>query len=84
MFLGFGAVASTTIIKDKFSINTMRFGLVDMPNDSEAKIAIDKLNGSRINGRRLTVHKARLRSKDRRNDGRGGGRRKDDEPENGK
>ena len=75
MFDEFGIVDSTTILKDKFSFKTMRFGFVEMPNDSEAKNAIDKLNGQAVNGRKLTVHKARINSKDRRNSDRDGGRR---------
>jgi len=75
MFDEFGIVDTTTILKDKFSFKTMRFGFVEMPNDTEAKIAIEKLNGKAINGRKLTVHKARINSNDRRNSNRDGGRR---------
>ena len=66
MFDEFGIVDSTTILKDKFSFKTMRFGFVEMPNDSEALTAIDSLNGKAINGRKLTVNKARVKSNDRR------------------
>ncbi len=75
MFDEFGIVDTTTILKDKFSFKTMRFGFVEMPNDSEALTAIDSLNGKAINGRKLTVHKARINSSDRRNSQRDGGRR---------
>ena len=75
MFDEFGIVDSTTILKDKFSFKTMRFGFVDMPNDSEAKKAIETLNGKAVNGRKLTAHKARINPKDRRNSDRNGGRR---------
>ena len=75
MFDEFGIVDTTTILKDKFSFKTMRFGFVEMPNDTEAQKAIQTLNGKAINGRKLTVHKARINSKDRRNVDRNGGRR---------
>jgi len=81
LFLDFGEVKSTTIIKDKFRVRTMRFGFVEMPNDTEAQSAIVKLNGSKINGRTLNVHKARVGSGDRRSKHRGGGRRMNDAPE---
>lgn len=75
IFDKFGIVDSTTIIKDKYSFKTMRFGYVEMPNDEEAQKAIKTLNGKAINGRKLNVHKARVSSNDRRNSGRNGGRR---------
>ena len=75
MFDEFGIVDSTTILKDKFSFKTMRFGFVEMPNESEAQKAIETLNGKAINGRKLTVHKARINSNDRRKSDRDGGRR---------
>ena len=65
MFDEFGIVDSTTILKDKFSFKTMRFGFVEMPNDAEALTAIDQLNGKAINGRKLTVNKARIKSNDK-------------------
>lgn len=64
IFDEFGIVDSTTILKDKFSFKTMRFGFVEMPNDSEALIAIENLNGKAIKGRKLSVHKAQIKSKD--------------------
>ena len=75
MFDEFGIVDSTTILKDKFSFKTMRFGFVEMPNENEALNAIENLNGKAINGRKLNVHKARINSKDRRVSERKGGRR---------
>ena len=66
IFDEFGIVDSTTILKDKFSFKTMRFGFVEMPNDSEALTAIGRLNGKAINGRKLTVNKARTKSNNRR------------------
>jgi len=75
MFDEFGIVDSSTILKDKFSFKTMRFGFVEMPNDIEALSAIENLNGRSINGRKMNVHKARINSKERRILDRDGGRR---------
>jgi RNA recognition motif-containing protein len=62
MFSEFGDVASADVIKDKFSGQSKGFGFVDMPNDSEAEDAIQALNDSMQDGRKLTVNQARPRS----------------------
>jgi RNA recognition motif-containing protein len=62
MFSEFGDVASADVIKDKFSGQSKGFGFVDMPNDSEAADAIQALNDSMQDGRKLTVNEARPRS----------------------
>jgi len=62
MFSEFGDVASADVIKDKFSGQSKGFGFVDMPNKSEAEDAIQALNDSTQNGRKLTVNEARPRN----------------------
>ena len=62
MFSEFGDVASADVIKDKFSGQSKGFGFVDMPNQSEAEDAIQALNDSMQDGRKLTVNEARPRS----------------------
>ncbi|MBK1705065.1 RNA recognition motif domain-containing protein [Halochromatium glycolicum] len=62
MFSEFGNVASADVIKDKFSGQSKGFGFVDMPNQSEAEDAIQALNDSMQDGRKLTVNEARPRS----------------------
>ncbi len=79
IFKEYGTVDSTTIVKDKYSIYTMRFGFVEMSDESEAVNAISGLNGKDFSGRKIKVHKARTRSKDRRTENRGGGRRQVDQ-----
>ncbi|MBU2575045.1 MAG: RNA-binding protein, partial [Elusimicrobia bacterium] len=49
------------------------FGFVEMTNDAEAVAAIEKLNGSDMEGRKLTVNEARP-MEDRKSGGFGGGR----------
>lgn len=62
MFGGFGDVASVDVIKDKFSGQSKGFGFIDMPNQSEAEDAIQALNDSMHDGRKLTANEARPRS----------------------
>ena len=68
-FESFGEISSVNIIKDKFTGESRGFGFVEMPNQDEAKAAIDRLNGQELGGRTLNVNEARPRT-----DNRGGGR----------
>jgi RNA recognition motif-containing protein len=54
-----GAVASVNIITDKFSGRSRGFGFVEMKNDQEAQTAIERFNGYELQGRALTVNKAK-------------------------
>ncbi len=67
-FEAYGAVSSTSIIRDRDSGQSKGFGFVEMPSDSEAQAAIDGLNDKEVGGRRLKVNQARPRE-----DGGGGG-----------
>ena len=60
-FEAFGQVASATIIKDKFSGRSKGFGFVEMPNDAEAKAAIEGVNGKDLKGRAVKVNEAKPR-----------------------
>ena len=46
-FEEYGEVSSARIISDKFSGRSKGFGFIEMPNDEEAKKAIEELNGAR-------------------------------------
>ncbi|MEI7480854.1 MAG: RNA-binding protein [Elusimicrobiota bacterium] len=59
VFAAHGAVTSAKVITDKFSGQSRGFGFVEMSNDEEAMAAIEKLNGSDMEGRKLTVNEAR-------------------------
>ena len=74
-FSAFGAVESAQVILDRDSGRSRGFGFVEMPNDDEARAAIDGLNGSDLAGRSLTVNEARPRAP--RGGGGGGGGRRD-------
>lgn len=73
-FMTFGAVASVTIIKDKYSGQSRGFGFVEMPSKSEGQAAIDGLKGKTLKERTLDISEARPRT-DSRSGGSYGGRR---------
>ena len=60
-FSEFGQVDSASIINDKFSGRSKGFGFVDMPNDSEAREAIESMNNKDLNGRTIKVNEAKPR-----------------------
>ena len=64
-FSEFGQVESASIINDKFSGRSKGFGFVDMPNDSEAREAIESLNDKDLNGRTIKVNEAKPREERR-------------------
>ena len=58
LFSEHGAVNSAVVIRDHDSGRGKGFGFVEMP-DTEAKRAIESLNGKDVDGRPLTVNEAR-------------------------
>lgn len=58
-FAPYGKVVSATVVTDRRSGRSKGFGFVEMENDSEAKAAIDALNGSELNGRNIVVNEAK-------------------------
>ncbi len=67
-----GTVDSCKIVKDKVTNRSRGFAFVEMPNDDEAREAVDKLNGANLGGRAISVNEARPRE-DRPSGGGGGG-----------
>lgn len=59
LFASFGTVVSAQVIFDRDTNRSKGFGFVEMSTDDEAKAAIDKLNGSEVGGRSITVNEAR-------------------------
>jgi RNA recognition motif-containing protein len=57
----FGQVQSANIINDKFSGRSKGFGFVDMPNEGEAREAIESMNDKDFKGRTIKVNEARPR-----------------------
>ena len=58
-FTPYGTVTSATVVTDRRSGRSKGFGFVEMENDSEAKAAIEALNGSELNGRNIVVNEAK-------------------------
>lgn len=69
-FEQFGQVDSVKIITDQFTGRSKGFGFVEMPNDDEARAAINSLDGSELDGRVIVVKEA----EDRESRGGGGNR----------
>jgi len=67
VFDEFGTVESAMIIMDKYSGRSKGFGFIEMPNDEEAKQAIESLNDSDVKGRNIRVNQARERNDNFRN-----------------
>lgn len=61
MFSAYGEVTSARIISDRDTGRSKGFGFVEMPNDAEAKVAIESTNEKEIGGRTLKVNEARPR-----------------------
>jgi RNA recognition motif-containing protein len=70
-FENFGKVESAKIVTERFSDESRGFGFVEMPDNREAREAVEGLNGTELKGRGMIVNEARPRSQGRR----GGGRR---------
>jgi RNA recognition motif-containing protein len=58
-FAAAGTVVSAKVIIDRESGRSKGFGFVEMSSDDEAKAAIDKLNGTEMEGRAIVVNEAR-------------------------
>ncbi len=78
MFSKIGKVVSADIITDRSTGQSKGFGFVEMENDKEADEAIEKLNNTEIEGRKITVNVAKPREERPGFGNRGGGFRKDD------
>ncbi|MBX7205476.1 MAG: RNA-binding protein [Bacteroidia bacterium] len=57
-FEAYGQVASVKIITDRATKRSKGFGFVEMPNDDEARHAIEKLHGQDLMGRNLNVNES--------------------------
>ncbi|MBC7746635.1 RNA-binding protein [Pedobacter sp.] len=72
-----GTVESAKVITDRDTGRSKGFGFVEFNDDAEADAAVEKLNGSDLGGRQITVNEARPREerprRDFGGDNRGGG-----------
>ena len=54
-----GTVESANVITDKISGRSKGFGFVEMSSEEEAQKAIEMFNGKELDGKNVTVNKAR-------------------------
>ncbi len=72
LFTEHGTVESARVITDRMTGRSKGFGFVEMSSQAEAQAAIDKVNGTNLEGRSLTVNEAKPQAP--RDGGGGGGR----------
>jgi RNA recognition motif-containing protein len=74
LFAGLGTVVSATVITDRDSGRSKGFGFVEMSTSEEAQAAIEKLNNTEVEGRKIVVNVARPREERPQGSFGGGGR----------
>lgn len=73
LFAQYGNVTTAKVIIDRETGNSKGYGFVEMDDDTEGQAAIDALNDSELDGRRMVVKKARPREEMGGGGGGGGG-----------
>ena len=61
LFAPFGEVLSARIVIDRDTNRSKGFGFVEMPNDEQARQAVEAMNGQDVDGRKVVVNEARPR-----------------------
>jgi RNA recognition motif-containing protein len=64
-FAAYGQVTSANIVRDKETGRSKGYGFVEMPDEAEAKRAIDALNEKEFDGRVIAVKPANPRPSER-------------------
>lgn len=77
VFAAAGTVESASVVNDRDTGRSRGFGFVEMSSASEARKAVDELNGRDIAGRQINVDIAKERAPRSGGGGGGGGRRWD-------
>ncbi len=62
IFEEYGTIDSLKLVKDRETGKSKGFAFAEMANDSEAKKAIEELNGAEFEGRTLVVKEANPRN----------------------
>ncbi len=68
LFAQYGEVSSAHIITDRETGRSRGFGFVEMPDDEQARKAVEAVNGAEFEGKTLTVNEARPREERPRSD----------------
>lgn len=58
MFSSCGTVSDAVVLTDRQTGRSKGYGFVEFANDDEAKIAIEKYNGTEMKGRKIVVNEA--------------------------
>jgi RNA recognition motif-containing protein len=58
LFSKFGKLGEVTVVTNKFNGRSKGFGFVTIEDDAQAATAISEMNGSDLEGRKLTVNEA--------------------------
>tara|TARA_R110002096_G_scaffold309944_1_gene504562 strand:- start:236 stop:544 length:309 start_codon:yes stop_codon:yes gene_type:complete len=66
LFEEYGSIQSCNIVLDKQTGESKGFGFIEMPKPGEAKAATRHLNGKDIQGSKIRVKKAEVKSSDAR------------------
>jgi RNA recognition motif-containing protein len=76
VFAAVGAVESAAVVTDRDTGRSRGFGFVEMATPEDAEQAINKLNGTSVDGRTIQVERAKSPGSgaERRSGGGGGGR----------
>ncbi len=64
-FEEFGSIEGIRIVTDRYTGKSKGFGFITFSSPVEAKVAIEKMDGIRIDGKAIHVHKAKPSSKKR-------------------
>ena len=70
-FAAYGSVERVSVVTDRDSGQSRGFAFVEMAQASEARTAIDQLNGAELHGRAINVNEARPKENGGGNRGRG-------------
>ncbi len=62
LFSQYGKVVSAQVLKDRETGRSRGFGFVEMSSEEEAQKAVEALNGSDMEGRKIVVNVARPRA----------------------
>jgi RNA recognition motif-containing protein len=59
LFSEFGEVTSAQVVVDRETGRSRGFGFVEMPDEAEAKAAMEAVNNMEVDGRNINVNEAR-------------------------
>jgi len=62
LFEQHGEVSSAKVVENRETGRSRGFGFVEMPNDEEARAAIEAVNDTEFEGRTLKINEARPRT----------------------